>query len=475
MSAMLTPYEVLAKLAPDQMAELIRDPAALMAIASDPRWLRPNQRPPRGRCNYIGYIAGRGYGKSTAIATELNTLIEAGQLHNIALMAPTEPRVFEVQVDFLVRTAPPTNTPAMHNGQLHWPSGCVATIFTPEAPGRSRSGNFDACWLCELVDWQRSTRVEAFKNITTATRVGENPRVYWDTTSRGQNELIRMLLDLHAEDPDTYPIIRGSMFDNPLLSRDYLRRECRKYVGQEFDEEVLGKVFASAAGALFKKSWIDSSRLPSPNSCNLIVVAVDPGVVNREENDECGIIVGGREAETGHVDLIEDRSGHYDPDEWGEIVIDECKRRAAGVVIETNHLGDNARFVIESKAREHRMRTERLDPDRPFPERRPGLIYIRETGARESKGARASAPAVEMKMGRVHICGSMPELENEMCFWVPGGKSPNRLDAACYVVLELSDLLRRRPSGREIATASKASAELRAFAAQIRAGRRIGL
>jgi len=39
--------------------------------------------------------------------------------------------------------------------------------------------------------------------------------------------------------------------------------------------------------------------------------------------------------------------------------------------------------------------------------------------------------------GLVHHVGTFEELEDEFCTWVPGDKSPNRLDAAVWALTDL--------------------------------------
>jgi phage terminase large subunit-like protein len=42
------------------------------------------------------------------------------------------------------------------------------------------------------------------------------------------------------------------------------------------------------------------------------------------------------------------------------------------------------------------------------------------------------------EQGKVHHVGGFPQLEDEMCEWVLGDKSPNRLDALVWALTELS-------------------------------------
>lgn len=428
----------------------------------DDLWLRPEQHIQSGDWRYYGFICGRGFGKSMAIASEINRRIECGEARVIALMAPTEDRVIEVQVAFLIETAPPWFKPEMHNGMLVWPNGAHAEIFTPEAPERSRSGNFQLSWLCEIVDWLHTSRKLAFDNITTATRaLGERPaQVIWDTTSRGKNNVIKHLEDLEKEDPEMYPIQRGEMFDNPMLQRDYLKAECKKYTGRRFQEEVRGKVFSESEGALWEQAWFDDYRVAKLPSIVIRLVCLDPAISTREGADETGAVVVSADS-AGDVYLERDASGKLSPEEWADFAIGECADNgAAGIVIERNRGGDVNIALLRAHAA---RRTSEQYPrgwaivlltkdkrDAVFPRRVPGKIFVREVWAATSKQSRATAPAAKSKQGCVHHVGdkhAFEALELECTTWEPGTReSPNRLDAYAYGVAELAELNVETPS-----------------------------
>lgn len=476
MSNLICPVVALAQLYPE-FFDTLTDEERLVLPYLDDLWLRPEQRLPAHDWRYCGYIAGRGFGKSHAIASEINRRVREGEAKHVALMAPTGERVEQVQIQFLIHSSPPWFKPERYLGGLLWPNGVQAVAFTPEAPGRSRSENIELAWLCEIVDWQSTTRKEAFDNITTATRVGR-AQVIWDTTSKGKNDVIQHLLDLHDADPVNYPIVRGSTFDNPLLSRKYLAAECRKYVGRRYEEEILGKVFSESAGALWQQAWLDEHRrhemIARPS---LRIVGLDPALSTHSQSDETGIVVASRDAAV-HAYLEKDLTGKYPPEVWGDLVVRECADGgAAGVVIERNHLGDNGTFVLRSRAKERGMQVRVLRKEDTFPARTPGVIYVREVVAASSKSSRASGPAAETEAGRVHCVGVLPELEYEFTTYEPGDrKSPNRYDAATYALIELLGLAEEAkpdPKGN-VQQAALASDELRAALRRM-APRRVGL
>ena len=466
---MIAPAVALAHLEPAHL-DALTERELVAAVFDLSMWLRPDQRVPPGDWRSCGFVAGRGWGKSLGIGVEINRRVLAGELRppssandGIALMAPTDERIRDVQVKTLVETSPPWFRAEPYYGGVRWPNGVRALPFTPEAPGRTRSGNFELAWLTELVAWNPSTRVEAHHNITTATRVGARPQVLWDTTSRGKNDVILARLAAHDTDPAAHRLIRGTMFDNPFLSDRYLRDEVRKYGpgSRAYDEEILGLVFSEAAGALWLQAWIDSHRVAEAPPLEVVIVAVDPAIATGPENDESGIVVAGRDA-AGDVFVLEDASERHTPAQWSDVVVGWCLRGAAGVVLERNRGGDLVVETIRARAKERGLRVELLPPTTPFPRRAPGVIYVREVHAAAAKAHRASGPSVLYSQGRVHHVGVHGRLELEMTTWEPGSrKSPNRIDALAYAVTELGALALDARPPPDMAGAKEAARQLR--------------
>lgn len=428
--------QALVHVAPELLGELTPTERFLLATVAD-FWLRPDQRIPDGPWRAYGFHAGRGYGKTHGIACHINEGVRTGRYRSVGLGAPTLARVVEVQHKNLIDQAPPWFRPEEHKGNLRWPNGVVSEAHSPEAPGRSRSSNFDVTWLTEIVDWQRASALEFYYNITTATRVGATPRLLWDTTSRGRNEVIEHLLALHRANPEIYPVQWGELFDNPLLTRNYIASECVKYPPgtRKFDEELRGKSFTESAGALFKQAWLDAHRRArGPARWVQRLCSLDPGLSLLADADPTGLVTVGSDAD-GHGYLERDHSKLMPAEEYAEIIVGECLDNAvSGVVIETNHVGNTARAVVKSRAEMRMARTElipREDRDKPFPLRKPGTIFVREIHTRDDKGARGTAPASEAHKGFIHLIGKWTELEFELTTYEPGitTKSPNRFDA----------------------------------------------
>lgn len=429
------------------MADALTDAEVIALRYDHDAWRRPDQYVSKGEWRYHGWICGRGWGKTEfSIAPEINRRVAAGEAHEIALMAPTEERAEKVQIEALIATAPPWFKPVRYRGGLRWPNGAKATVFTPEAPGRPRGQNFDLAWLAEIVDWQSSTRLEAFHNVTTATRIGAG-QAFWDTTSKGRNEVIEHLLELHDADPETYPLTRGHMCDNAMLSRRYIQAEYLKYPpGQRRDEELGGLTFAGAADAQWDQAWIDANRVAEvPPSVDLTIVSIDPALSDHTSADEIGLGLISRAH--GHAYVRHDWSAKMKPEEYGKRAIDAYfDHNAAGAVIERNRLGDHAIYVLRSAAKDRSLVVREVERGTPFPQRTPGVYYVRVVTSASDKFTRASGPAAETFAGRVHHVGRFDQLETEMTTYVPGTrKSPNRLDMAAQGIAEVLELAEERP------------------------------
>jgi phage terminase large subunit-like protein len=333
--------------------------------------------------------------------------------------------------------------------------------------------------MTEIVRWNPASRMAAYEDITTACRVGPRPQILWDTTSRGKNDVIQALVKQHEAHPDVHLITRGTMFDNPMLTRNYVLSEIEKYGKgtRAYDEEILGLVFAEAAGSLWEQDWIDLYRVHDrPLSPLLTVLGLDPALSGDKSADEVGVcratLIAG-----GHV-YVEDLGGKMAPEDYATLVVRECRRDASGVVVERNHVGQHARDLIRVHAKLAGMRVELLpNPDKPFPPRRPGTIHIREVVSHRSKETRAAPVAALYSAGKVHHVGVLARLEHEQTTWEPGTRrSPNRLDAAVFAVGEVAHIAGPTPRnvGKSIREAAKISERLQRAGASHGRGR-IGL
>lgn len=144
--------------------------------------------------------------------------------------------------------------------------------------------------------------------------------------------------------------------------------------------------------------------------------------------DETGIIAAARDAK-GEYYILKDASLRGTPGQWAAAAVDLYHQTAADRLVgEVNNGGD----LVELALRE-------ADPD----------LSYRAVRATRGKYLRAEPVAALYEKGKVHHIGAFPELEEQMCSFVPGRKngSPDRLDALVWAVTEL---MRRHEGKRSI-------------------------
>jgi phage terminase large subunit-like protein len=184
---------------------------------------------------------------------------------------------------------------------------------------------------------------------------------------------------------------------------------------------LLGEVIEEQEGALWTRAMVDQAQTVSgtlPPDLVRIVVGVDPAITATAMSSLCGIVVAGIDV-GGHAHVLEDLSGRYSPDKWARIVVKAYDDHAADrIVAEGNQGGELVRINLKT-----------VRPNLP----------VRIVHARHSKQARAEPVAALYEQGKVSHLKPMPELEDQLCTWVPlsGDPSPDRLDAMVWALTDL--------------------------------------
>jgi phage terminase large subunit-like protein len=199
----------------------------------------------------------------------------------------------------------------------------------------------------------------------------------------------------------------------------------RKYEGTRLGrQELEAEILDDNPGALWKRQWIEDSRVVKHPDLKRVVVAIDPpGSSNAEADEppECGIVVAGLGVDDrGYV--LADYSLTGTPNEWAsESLAAYSKLEADCIVAEINFGGEMVEAVIQGAAEQNGMRRV------PF------------MAVRASRGKQLRAEPVSnlYQQGNVSHVGVFPDLEDQMCNWLPGDKSPDRLDALVWALTEL--------------------------------------
>jgi predicted phage terminase large subunit-like protein len=190
-----------------------------------------------------------------------------------------------------------------------------------------------------------------------------------------------------------------------------------KYEGTRLGkQELSGEFLSDNPEALFKRSDIDNNRIRQIPELTYVVIGVDPAATSKAGSDNTGIIAAGK-SKDGHFYILDDCTCHLTPQGWGEAAITAYHKHEANVIIgETNQGGEMVQHTLKT-----------IDPKIPF----------KAVHSSRGKSIRAEPVSALFEQNRVHFFGTFPELEDELCEWVPGADSPDRLDGMVFAITEL--------------------------------------
>lgn len=296
--------------------------------------------------------------------------------------------------------------------RLTWPNGSWATIYSDEEPDQLRGYSGDTAWLDEFAKWKHPQ--ECWDNLQFGMREasGDRPRRLITTTPRP----IKVLKAIEAM-PGTV-VVTGSSYENRAnLDPAWFAETLAAYEGTRLGrQEIYAEIIDDVPGALWQRQMIEDSRVTEHPQLVRVVVGVDPEAESGEGSAETGIIVAGL-GKDGHGYVLEDASLRGTPDQWGRAVVTAYhKLQADRIIGEVNNGGEMVGYVIRT-----------IDRRVPF----------RAVRASRGKVARAEPVAALYEQGKVHHVGVFAELEDQLCSWVPGDKSPDRLDALVWSLTEL--------------------------------------
>jgi phage terminase large subunit-like protein len=202
--------------------------------------------------------------------------------------------------------------------------------------------------------------------------------------------------------------------ENGYISQSALAEVAKDMTALAKRMELDAEDVTEAPGALWTRELIERHRVVQrPTQFDRVVVAVDPSAT--AEGDEAGIVVGGKVGD--HVYVIEDASLQGSPQVWAQRAVTAYQQHQADhIVAEQNNGGEMVQITIHV-----------IDPTVPV-----SLVH-----ASRGKQVRADPISALYQSGRVHHVGSFANLEDEMCLWLPGMPSPNRMDALVWLASDL--------------------------------------
>jgi phage terminase large subunit-like protein len=161
-------------------------------------WARPKQLPPAHAWKILGYLMGRGSGKTVGLSHWVNDEVEAGRAPLVCLIAQDEQSSVQLHVtgpSGLIATSKPWFRPEFRVSDLElvWPNGARGYVRTPEVPDKIRGLEYHLAWASELQSWPAATMDEAWMNVKVSTRLGL-ARIVWDATAKRRHPLLTKLL-----------------------------------------------------------------------------------------------------------------------------------------------------------------------------------------------------------------------------------------------------------------------------------------
>jgi phage terminase large subunit-like protein len=232
--------------------------------------------------------------------------------------------------------------PGIGCGQLDWPNGCRALLFSAEDPESTRGASGSFFWWDELAKAKRAEL--GWSNMLFGMREGHNPRGIVTTTPRPVS-LIKKLL----KSPSTF-CTTGSTWDNQSkLSEVFYREVIQPLEGTRVGrQEINAELVDDLPGALWTRAMIDAARetrvLPD---FSLVIVAVDPsGARNMKDEASAaiGIVVCARGVD-GRGYVLADRSCKMSPAGWGRRACDAYHEFQARSLIPHEISPDNVLVV----------------------------------------------------------------------------------------------------------------------------------
>ena len=214
--------------------------------------------------------------------------------------------------------------------------------------------------------------------------------------------------------------------DNPHISKSALRELAGDMTALAIRQEIYAEDVDEAPGAQWTRAVIERNRERALSAreiaqqCDTIVVAIDPSAT--ATGDAAGIIVAGAMGQNRERQgyILADYSIQGAPTVWANAVNDAAREwNADKAVAESNNGGEMVSLTLKTQG---------------------VTIPIKLVHASRGKQTRAEPISVLYAQNRVHHCGAGIELaavEDEMCLWVPGAPSPNRMDALVWALTEL--------------------------------------
>lgn len=365
-------------------------------------------------------LAGRGFGKSRVGSEQVIKWAREDPRARIALVGRTAADVRDVMVEGesgILACSHPRFKPKYEPSKrrLTWPNGAIATTYSADEPDALRGPQHSKAWGDEPAAWKYT---DTHDQLMFGLRLGKKPQAVYTTTPRAT----KFIKSLVAQ--STTKVTKGTTYENlENLAPVFRKQVIGRYEGTKLGRQELEAVILDDnERALWKREeMIEGLRVTKAPDLKRIVVGVDPSVNDGTEADnkelaECGIIVGGLGIDD-HGYLLDDKSLMGSPMQWArEAITAYYSHKADRIIAEVNNGGKLVETIIRV-----------IDKN----------VSYKDVHAARGKLTRAEPVSSLAEQGRLHHVGTFPEVEDQMCNWEPGNRSPDRLDAYVWTFTEL--------------------------------------
>jgi phage terminase large subunit-like protein len=412
-------------------------------IISPPDWspdkrppLEDHQLPPSPPWTTWLLEAGRGSGKTESCARYFAKYMHEHPNSRGRIIAPTFGDAVESCIlgpaglrnqDSDVQWHPN----AIGGSKVTWPNGSEALVlgtpFPKDVDRLRASGNRNIDWWEEMAANSQlissNYTQSAWDQAQLGLRLGEHPHSIASTTPRSTTSY------KHVRNSDGVVITHGTLFDNPHNPREWVEQMRRRYEHTRLGrQELHGELIEEVEGALWSHQILEPCRVSDHPDLAIVVVAIDPAATSRVTSDDTGIIVAGVGSD-GHGYILSDRTCHLGPEGWGQRAVRAYRQYEADrIVAESNNGGEMVAHVIKT-----------IDKNIPVK-----LVHASRGKLTRAEPVAALFGAPPKRPSQIHLVGGFPELEDQLCSWVPGEEdSPDRLDAMVWAI---SDMMLARQS-----------------------------
>jgi phage terminase large subunit-like protein len=388
-------------------------------------WARAAQRIPAGPWSAWVVLAGRGFGKTRTGAEWCKHKAHSMPGSRGILIGRTRPDARDVMVEgesgiLSLYSEDDPMRPLWEPSRrtLTWPNGTTAKTYSADEPDQLRGPQCHWGWGDEIGAWKQPALVgelNALDNFLLGLRLkwpSVEPQAIFTTTPR-RGPLLKKILNRLGT-----VTTGGSTYENyHNLAASFITDVVNMYEGTRIGQQELYAILAADnPDALWHYAMIEAGRRIVPARLKRITVGVDPEAVSTEQSAETGILVAGRGFDN-QLYVLDDFTVRGKPGVWGQSAVDAYRYyKANRMVGEINQGGDMVEHVIMG-----------IDKS----------VAFKAVRATRGKLTRAEPISLLYEKGRAQHCKVMPELESQLCDWVPGERSPDRLDALVWAATDL--------------------------------------